>query len=132
MHDFLRKVLFFLCSINWPNFIVCLPILLELLGNMCIGMVCSSGYDVINFEINLAFVFMSTAKIAENITNTLNYSFSTACYYHVTYVFQSKSTFYSCLSFEQFLARNRRDIWSLSDSNEIGIHHHLVCKGTFN
>ena len=49
-------------------------------------------------------------------------------YEHVTYAFQSKSTLYSCLNVNQLLAQNRRDIWSLSDSNGIRTHHHLVSK----
>ena len=38
---------------------------------------------------------------------------------HVTYAFQSESTLYSCLNVQKHLARNRRDIWSLRDSNGI-------------
>ena len=49
----------------------------------------------------------------------------TVCYYHVTYEFQRESTFYS-------LARSRRHIWSLSDSNQIHTHNHLVRKQTLN
>ena len=37
--NFSRKMLL-LYSINWPNFIVWLPLLLEILGNMCIISVC--------------------------------------------------------------------------------------------
>ena len=48
------------------------------------------------------------------------------CYYHVTYAFQSKSTLYSCINVKELLARNRCDIWSLSDSNRIRRHNHLV------
>ena len=47
-----RKMFLILYSINWPNFIVRLPFLLEILGNMCIAIVCFLGCDVINFEIN--------------------------------------------------------------------------------
>ena len=36
---------------NWPHFIVWLPLLLEILSNMCIAIVCLPGCDVINFEI---------------------------------------------------------------------------------
>ena len=43
----------------------------------------------------------------------------TICYYHVTYVFQSKSTYYSCVNVKGFLAQNRCDIWSLSDNKRI-------------
>ena len=50
----------------------------------------------------------------------------TVCYYHVSYTFQSESTIYSCLNAKELLARNRRDIWSLSDRNGIRTHNHLV------
>ena len=56
----------------------------------------------------------------------------TVCYYHVTYTFLSESTLYSCLHVKELLARNRRDIWSLSDSNGNWTHPHLVCKQTLN
>ena len=50
---------------------------------------------------------------------------------HVTYAFQSESTFHSCLNIKK-LARIRRDIWSVSDSNGIRTHNNLVCKRTLN
>ena len=45
------------------------PILLEILGNMCIATVCVSGFDVINFEINLIFlaVFLHGQKVKKKI-----------------------------------------------------------------
>ena len=42
--------------INWLNFIVWLPLIRGLLGNMCIVIVCQPGFDVINFETNLIFL----------------------------------------------------------------------------
>ena len=48
------------------------------------------------------------------------------------YAFQSESTLYSCLNIKELLARNKRDIWSLSDSNGIRTHNHLVGKRTLN
>ena len=42
-----------LYSINQPNFMAWLPLLLEILGNMCIAIVCYPGCDVMDFEINL-------------------------------------------------------------------------------
>ena len=36
VYDFSRKMFLMLHSINWPYFIVWLPLLLEVLGNMCI------------------------------------------------------------------------------------------------
>ena len=46
----------------------------------------------------------------------------TVCSYHVTHVFQSESTPYSCLNVKKLLARNRHDIWSLSDCNGTRMH----------
>ena len=40
VHDFTTKIYLMLKSINWPNFIVSFPLLLEIYGNMCIVMVC--------------------------------------------------------------------------------------------
>ena len=52
--------------------------------------------------------------------------------YHVTSAFQSGSTLYSSLNVKELLARNRRDTRSLSDSNGIRTHNHLVRKWTLN
>ena len=39
--DFSKKKMFLMLhSINWPNLFVCLPLVLEILGNMCITIVC--------------------------------------------------------------------------------------------
>ena len=40
VYDFSTKLFDMLYSINGPNFIVWLPLLLEILGNMCIAIVC--------------------------------------------------------------------------------------------
>ena len=53
------------------------------------------------------------------------------CSYHITYAFQSESTFYSCLNVKEFLARNRREIWSLSDCNWTQTHNHFARKQAF-
>ena len=42
--------------INWPNFIVWLPSLLEILGNMYITIVSFPSRDIVNFENNLIFL----------------------------------------------------------------------------
>ena len=41
------------------------------------------------------------------------------------YRFQSESTLYSCLNVREILARNRRDIYGLSDSNGIIIYSQI-------
>ena len=43
-------------SIYWPNFIVCLPFFLEILGNMCITIVCWPGWGIKKFKIALIFL----------------------------------------------------------------------------
>ena len=50
----------------------------------------------------------------------------TLCFYHVTNAFQSESALYSCLNVKEFLAQNWRNICSLSNSNGIRTHNHLV------
>ena len=56
VYDFSRKMFFMLYSINWPDFIVWLSLLLEILGNMCTAIVYQPDCDVIKFEINLTFL----------------------------------------------------------------------------
>ena len=54
--------------INWPNFIVWLPFIIEILDNMCIAIVCKPDCDVMNFEVNLIFLvepfFLHDQKVA--------------------------------------------------------------------
>ena len=61
VYDFSRKIGLMLYYIKWPNFIIWLLLLLEILGNMCIVYfvyyVYFPGCDVIKFEINLIFLF---------------------------------------------------------------------------
>ena len=54
----------------------------------------------------------------------------TVCFCHVTYAFQSESILHSCLNVKELLARNRREIWSLSDYNWTRTHNHLIRKRT--
>ena len=49
------KIFLLLYSINWSYFIISLPLQLEMLGNMCIVIVCFQGCNVIKFGINLGF-----------------------------------------------------------------------------
>ena len=62
----------------------------------------------------------------------LKFFFLTVCSYHVTYAFQSESILYSCVNVKELLARNRREIWSLSDCNWTRTHNHLVHKRKLN
>ena len=53
VYDFSTKMFVMLHSINCPNFIVWLPLLLEILSNMCITIVGLPGCDVMDFEISI-------------------------------------------------------------------------------
>ena len=52
VYEFSREMFLMLYSINWSNFFVRLPLLLEILGNMSFAIACFPGGDVINFEID--------------------------------------------------------------------------------
>ena len=55
-----------LFSINCPNFIVFLPLLLEIYSNMCTATVCFTSCNVLNFEINGRFL-MTNKDFLQNI-----------------------------------------------------------------
>ena len=55
LHNFWRKIFLLLYSINWPNLIVWLPLLCEILGNMCTAIVCKPGCDVWTLKLTLSF-----------------------------------------------------------------------------
>ena len=56
VYNISRIMFLMLYYINWPTFIVRIPLFLEILGNMCITIVCKPDCDVIQFEINLIFL----------------------------------------------------------------------------
>ena len=56
VYNFSRKMFLMLHSTNWANFIVWLPLLLEILGNMCITIVCKPCCVVNKFVIDLIFL----------------------------------------------------------------------------
>lgn len=63
-----------------------------------------------------------------NLTGTL----LTVCHYHITYAYQSESTFCGWLNVNELLAQNRQDIWKLREcigtrtQNHIGTLNHLA------
>ena len=56
VYDFSRKIFPILCSTNWPNFSVWLPLLLEIWDNIYIVTICCQICEVINCEMNLSFL----------------------------------------------------------------------------
>ena len=51
-----------------------LPLHLEILGNMCIAIVCFPGCEVINFEVNLIFLIKSLFLHDQNIKRKIQIS----------------------------------------------------------
>ena len=59
LHYFSRIMFLLLYPINLPNFIVWLPLLREILDNVCMAMVCWPVYHLTIFEINHIFLIKS-------------------------------------------------------------------------
>ena len=66
VHDYSRKMFLMLYSINWSNFIVWLPLLLEIMDSICVALVVFPVCDVINFKINLIFLIEPIFYMTEN------------------------------------------------------------------
>ena len=63
-----------LYSINWPNFIVCLSLLLEILSYMCITIVYFPVCDVVNLEINLIEINQKLTQAREWLVDSCGLS----------------------------------------------------------
>ena len=72
-HSFSRKIFLMLYSINWPNFIVWLSLLLEILINMCTEIVCSPSCDVMRFKINRIFLIKPFLDVTKNSRQNFKY-----------------------------------------------------------
>ena len=72
VYDFSRKMFLILDSINRPNFIVWLPFLLEIFGNMCITILLTR-FDVIEFEIKLIFLIKLFCYVTKTSKQKLKY-----------------------------------------------------------
>ena len=93
VYDFSEKMFLMLHSINWPNFIVWLLLLLEILGNMCITdwLWRQPACDVIKFEIKLIFSLIepfwymikkSKQKLEKCLENEKSFSGETKSIFH--------------------------------------------------
>ena len=73
VYDVSIKKFLVLYYINWPYFIVWLPLLLEMLGNMSITIVCWPVCDIIKFEINLIFLIKLFCYMSEKSRQKFKY-----------------------------------------------------------
>ena len=78
------------------------------------------------------FWLSNVFKTIKHLTMALKNYIHGLCYYHITHMFQSESTLYSCLNVKEVHAWNRRNVWSLSNSNKIQTQNQLVHKQTLN
>ena len=67
--------------------------------------------NLLNFNSCAKSINKQVSYDLKNLSNWLKANkISTVCSYHVTYVFQSESTLYSCLNVKELLARSRCEI----------------------
>ena len=71
LYDFWRKIFLMLYSINWTNLITWLSLFLEILGTMCIAIICFLVYDAKNFGITLAFLSSRNEKSQDKHLNVI-------------------------------------------------------------
>ena len=67
---FHEKIFLLLHSINYPNFIVWLHLLLEISDKICIVIICYSVGDFINFEIYLSFLMNTKSFLHDHKIRT--------------------------------------------------------------
>ena len=72
-YDFSTKLFRIVYSIILFYIIVSLPVLYEILGSMCITIVCKPGSDLINFKIYLKFLIKLFFYITKNSRHNLKY-----------------------------------------------------------
>ena len=82
LHNFWRKVFLTLYYINWPNLIVWLPLLVELLGNMLILDICNPVCDSINFDINLSLFIKILSYMAKKAGQKFKYPENEKGFWH--------------------------------------------------
>ena len=98
VYDFSGKMFLMIHSINWPNFIVWLHLLLEILDNICITIVCYPCCDVIKFEINLIFLIKPFYYMTKRSRQKLKYLEKGKSFWgEIRSIFQSLSAAKNCL-----------------------------------
>ena len=106
--DFTRIKCYILYWSNyWSNFIVWLPLLLEISGNICLVFVYYSVCDVVNFEINLSFF----VKLFSYMTKKNKTKISRSIFHHFkrTFSCQKLSQAWEC-DFNPFWP-NLENLW---------------------
>ena len=105
MYDFSRKMFLMLHSINGPNFIVWLPLLLDRLDNMYITIVCWLRCNVIKFKTNIIFLIKSFWYITKKSRQKLKYTKNKKIFYwgEIKSIFHHFWSAFSCQKLYQTL-----------------------------
>ena len=118
---FFRKMFLVLYFINWPSFIVWLPLVLEMLDNMSIWIVCFPGCDVIDFEINLIFQIKPFSYITKTSKQKVKYlenkkrNKSIFCHFYRTFNCQKLSQTWEC-TYKLRLKKSFKKNWLFTKS----------------
>ena len=100
--DFSRKIFLMLYSINRPNFIFWLSLLLEILVNMCIAIVCFPDFGVINFEINVIPLIKPLLHVTKKSRQKLKFLEKKKHFYDKTWnIFHHFSRAFNCTNLSQ-------------------------------
>ena len=99
-----------ICRIQWCGLLFSL-----LSGNTLLAQVCSKKIKINNLSWNLV------ARLIQMYVIIMSRTSSRVNWHYI-----------ACLNVKELLAGSRHHIWSLSDSNEIRTHNHLVRKRTLN
>ena len=114
VYDFSRKRFLMLHSINWPNFIVWLPLLPEILGNICSTIVCWPDCDVFK----AFFIILKRFSAAKNCLRPESASLKTLLTQWVKYfLWIKKQTYFENINLEPTLHYGRMDEISKNKSS---------------
>ena len=73
MYGFCRKIFLMLYYLKWPNFITWLPLLPEILGNMCILILFFPVCEAINFKIYPSLLIKAFSYMTKKIETNFKY-----------------------------------------------------------
>ena len=133
LYDFSRKIFLMLHSINLPNFIVWLPLLLKILDNMCITIIYWPSCDVIKFEINSIFYIKQFCYMTKRSRKKLKYLENKKSFWgEIKSIFHNFERLFSCQKLSQtwdcaFNVRSVSNFFWTSIKHPV-IQHYLLKK----
>ena len=104
--------------VNWPNFILWSLLLYEVLGNMCIVILCEPGCNVINFEINIFPIkqcYQGDQKVKTNIQISWDRKALLSSFKYILWIL------WDLVSLKQILKDKHRRVYWLKLFKEVGL-----------